>query len=216
MEKTILKKFLKIKNKLNSSLFSDELDKIKFNKQILINWNSNNNESFFGIIRTITIENTKSGDENISKGLGFLETLNKNEILFVKGSNKFAYFGELMTRLSMKKKMKGVVIYGKTRDSNYTIKIKNFTIFSKGYSPIDIKKRGKVKNTDKSFKIENVKIKSFDYIFADKEGVVIVPKKIAMLLYRKLLTAIKNEENIKKLISKNVSVKIILNKFKEF
>lgn len=216
MEKTILKKFLKIKNKLNSSLFSDELDKIKFNKQVLINWNSNNNESFFGIIRTITIENTKSGDENISKGLGFLETLNKNEILFVKGSNKFAYFGELMTRLSMKKKMKGVVIYGKTRDSNYTIKIKNFTIFSKGYSPIDIKKRGKVKNTDKSFKIENVKIKSFDYIFADKEGVVIIPKKIAMLLYRKLLTAIKNEENIKKLISKNVPVKIILNKFKEF
>ena len=192
MEKTILKKFLKIKNKLNSSLFSDELDKIKFNKQILINWNSNNNESFFGIIRTITIENTKSGDENISKGLGFLETLNKNEILFVKGSNKFAYFGELMTRLSMKKKMKGVVIYGKTRDSNYTIKIKNFTILSKGYSPIDIKKRGKVKNTDKSFKIENVKIKSFDYIFADKEGVVIVTKKIAMLLYRKLLTEIKN------------------------
>lgn len=216
MEKTLLKNFIKIKNKINSSIFSDELDKLNLRNQILINWTLNFNGSFFGIIRTLTIQNTKLGNENISKGLGFLETLNKDEILFIKGSDKFAYFGELMTRLSIKKNLKGTVIYGKTRDSNYTSKIKNFLILSKGYSPIDIKLRGKVKEVDKSFKIKKTTINSFDYIFADKEGVVIIPRKKAGILLKKILIAIKNEEKIKKMISRNFSVKKILDSFKEF
>ena len=38
------------------------------------------------------LENTQTGNENIKKGLGFLDKLKRNEILFIKGSNKFAYF----------------------------------------------------------------------------------------------------------------------------
>ena len=143
---------------------SDELDKLKLKNQVLTNWKSNNDKSIIGFIRTMTLENTKSGNENIKKGLGFLEDL-KDEVLFVKGVINL-HILELMTRLSIKRNLKGVIINGKTRDSDFNKKIKNFTIFSKGYSPIDIKLRGKVKSTDKNFKINKTMIKSYDMVFA--------------------------------------------------
>jgi len=216
MEKTLLKKFFSLKKFISSSILSDELDKLNLRNQILTNWKFNNENSVIGFIRTMILENTQTGNENIKKGLGFLEKLKRNEILFIKGSNKFAYFGELMTRLSVKRNLKGVIINGKTRDSDYTTKIKNFTIFSKGYSPVDIKLRGRVKNTDKKFKINKTNIQSYDIVFGDREGVVIIPLKKIKFLYPKLINAINNEKNIKKMIRKNASVKKILDSFKEF
>jgi regulator of RNase E activity RraA len=214
MDKTLLKKIFQIKKYINSSILSDELDKLNLKNQVLTNWRCNNHNSIIGFIRTMTLENTSSGNENIKKGLGFLECLKKNEILFVKGSNNFAYFGELMTRLSIKRGLKGVIINGKTRDSDFTNKIKKFTIFSKGYSPVDIKLRGRVKKTDESFKLNKTIIKSYDIVFADLEGVVIIPAKITKSLYPRILNAIDNEKKIKKLIKKNSSVKQILKNFK--
>ena len=216
MEKTLLKKFFKLKKYLSSSILSDELDKLKLKNQVLTNWKCNNNRSIIGFVRTMTLENTKSGNENIKKGLGFLEDIKKDEVLFVKGSSDFAYFGELMTKLSIKRNLKGVIIDGKTRDSDFTKQIKNFTIFSKGYSPIDIKLRGRVKSTDKNFKINKTMIKSYDIVFADIEGVVIIPSKIVKKLYLKAIKAISNEKKIKVMINKNSSVKKILKNFKEF
>jgi 4-hydroxy-4-methyl-2-oxoglutarate aldolase len=216
MEKTLLKKFFKLKKYINSSILSDELDKLNLKNQVLTNWTCNNSESLMGFIRTMTLEDTNSGNENIKKGLGFLEYLKQDEILFVKGSNKFAYFGELMTRLSIKRGLKGVIISGKTRDSDFTKKIKKFTIFSKGYSPVDIKLRGRVNATDKNFKLNKTIIRSHDIVFGDLEGVVIIPLKNIRSLYPKVLSAIRNENKIKKLINKNSTVSEILNNFKEF
>jgi len=216
MEKTLLKKFFKLRKYINSSILSDELDKLNLKNQVLTNWKCNNNRSIIGFVRTMTLEDTNSGNENIKKGLGFLEHIKKDEVLFVKGSNEFAYFGELMTRLSIKRNLKGVIINGKTRDSDFTKKIKNFTIFSKGYSPIDIKLRGRVKSTDKNFKINKTIIRSHDIVFGDLEGVVIIPSKIIKFLYPKVINALTNEKKIKKMIKKNSSVKKILKNFKEF
>ena len=216
MEKIILKKFFKLKKVINSSILSDELDKLNLRNQVLTNWSCNNNNTLMGFIKTMELKDTKTGNENIKKGLGFLETLGKEDILFVKGSKKFAYFGELMTRLSIKRNLKGAIIYGKTRDSDFTTKIKKFIIFSKGYSPVDIKLRGRVEKINLNFKINKTKISNNDLVFADKEGVVIIPRKIIKTLYQKVCIAVENEKKIRKMINKNASVKEILNNFKEF
>lgn len=216
MEKIILRNFFKLQKLINSSILSDELDKLNLRNQVLTNWSCNNSNSIMGFIKTIELRDTKTGNENIKKGLGFLESLGKEDILFVKGSKKFAYFGELMTRLSMKRNLKGAIIYGKTRDSDFTTKIKKFTIFSKGFSPVDIKLRGRVEKTNLNFKINKTKINNNDLVFADKEGVVIIPRKIIKTLYQKVSIAISNEKRIRKMISRGSSVKEILNHFKEF
>lgn len=216
MEKVLLSKLFKLKSKITSSILSDELDKLGYRNQVLIDWTTNNNKTIMGFARTVLIKETKTGNENIKLGLGFIDKLNCNDILFIQGSNKFAYFGELMTRLSIRKGFKGAIINGKTRDSIFTKKKKNFTIFSKGYSPVDIKLRGSVIKTDTSIKIENTIIKKNDIIYGDVEGVVIIPNKSIKKLLPGIINAIKNESKVIKLINKNTSIKEILKKVKEF
>jgi len=209
--------FIKYKKKINSAVLSDELDKLGFRNQVLTNWNCNvKNINFFGIIRTLILNDTKDGNERIYRGLSFLESLKKDEILFVKGSDNYAYFGELMSRLSIKKGLKGVIIDGKTRDSIYTKKFKKFLILSKGYSPIDIKMRGRVDKTDKEFMTNKIKIKSYDYVFADEEAVIILPKKNIGKLVKNCKNTIENEKKIIKMINNKKGIKKILENFKEF
>jgi len=216
MEKILLKKIFKIKNKITSSILSDELDKIGLANQVLINWTVNNNKPIMGFARTVLIKESRSGDENIKLGLSFLDKLSSDDILIVNGSNNFAYFGELMTRLSIKKGFKGAIINGKTRDSIFTKKKKNFTIFSKGYSPIDIKLRGRVFKTDVSIKIKKTNIKKNDIIYADEEGVVIIPKECLKKLIPGIEKSINNELKVINLINNDVSIKNILKQVKEF
>ena len=216
MEKALLNRFFKLQKLLSSSILSDELDKLGLRHQILTDWSFNNNKSIMGFIRTMELEDTRTGNENIRKGLSFLESLKKRDVLFVKGSNRFAYFGELMTRLSIKRRLSGAIIYGKTRDSDFTTQIKNFTVFSKGYSPIDIKLRGRVKNTDINFKLGKIKVKTKDIVFADREGVVVIPIDKVKFLYPRVISAINNEKKIKYMIKNKATVNQILNSFKEF
>src|SRR5258706_4812438 len=84
-----------------SGIFSDELDKLGYKDQVVPEWKLNNGRPrLFGKIRTISIEEIDTDDERIKDGLGFLSRLSRGEVMLVKGSSKFAYFGELMSRLS--------------------------------------------------------------------------------------------------------------------
>ena len=67
MEKNILKKFFKLKKVINSSILSDELDKLNLRNQVLTNWSCNNNNSLMGFIKTMELKDTKTGNENIKK-----------------------------------------------------------------------------------------------------------------------------------------------------
>lgn len=166
-------------------------------------------------IRTLLIETIQTPDENIKKGLGFLSGLGNGEVLFVKGSDEFAYFGELMSRLSMEIGLSGVVIDGLTRDSYFTQNI-DLGIFCKGYSPKDIKGRGRVLDTDCEIKVKALSINSGDYVFGDSDAIVIIPQSIMKDLAINVLSAVKEEVRIKELIRQGISVNELLKSVKEF
>lgn len=166
-------------------------------------------------IRTLLIETIQTPDENIKKGLGFLSGLGNGEVLFVKGSDEFAYFGELMSRLSMEIGLSGVVIDGLTRDSYFTQNI-DLGIFCKGYSPKDIKGRGRVLDTDCEIKVKALSINSGDYVFGDSDAIVIIPQSIMKDLATNVLSAVKEEVRIKELIKQGISVNEFLKSVKEF
>ena len=162
-------------NKLCSGMLSDELDKMGYRNQVIQGLVINREHKIFSIARTIKIEELETDDENIRTGLGFIGSINKGEILCVQGSQQFAYFGELMTRLSIRQGLGGVVIGGFTRDNEFTQHTK-LPIFSQGYTCKDIKGRGRVQEVDTSIIIQDVEINPGDYIFGDLDGVVVVPK----------------------------------------
>lgn len=203
---------------LCSGLFSDVMDKMGYKKQIITGMCRNNKMiSFMGRARTILIETLDTDDENIRLGLSFLGTVGKDEVLVVEGSDKFAYFGELMTKLSTKMGIEGIVIDGLTRDTNYTHREDvELPILAKGYSPIDIKGRGRVKSTDETIIIDGVKITAGDLIYADNEAVCVVPREIELEVVRKVKEKLEDEKRITSLINSGISVKELLEQVTEF
>lgn len=199
-----------------TGIFSDELDKMGYKNQVINGWKLNNlSARLFGIARTITVEEIDTNDERISTGLSFLASLKPGEIMLVKGSNRFAYFGELMSRLATEVKLEGVVIDGLTRDTFYTQHIP-LPIYAKGYSPVDIKGRGRVGDVDETVEIDGIKVASGDYIFADSDAVVFIPKDVMPQLIERVNKAALEELEIKHKIKKGVSIKEILLAHKEF
>ncbi|WP_238580221.1 HAD hydrolase family protein, partial [Treponema endosymbiont of Eucomonympha sp.] len=162
---------------LCSGTFSDIMDSLGYKNQIITNYRHNWHGlpiGFMGRARTVLIETYETDDENILMGLGFLSQVGKGEVLVVKGSQKFAYFGELMTRLSIRQRIEGIIIDGLTRDTKFTHNQCPLSIIAKGYSPVDIKGRGRVQAVDVDILVDGVEIHKDDLIFADNDAICVI------------------------------------------
>ncbi len=203
---------------LCSGLFSDVMDSLGYRHQVITGFIKNKDlVSALGRARTVKIETMDTKDENIRKGLSFLAEVGKDEVLIVKGSNEFAYFGELMTKLSTRQQIEGVIIDGLTRDTNYThSKFVTLPIMAKGYSPVDIKGRGRVEDTDVVIEIDGIKVKPNDLIYMDNEAICVVPKEIEEEVIRLVKEKIAEEQRITELIKSGISVEKLLETVVEF
>lgn len=205
-------------DELCSGLFSDVMDTMGYRHQIITNFCKNQScISVIGRARTVLIETYETKDENIRMGLSFLGELGKGDILMVKGSEEFAYFGELMTKLSTRQQVEGVVIDGLTRDTNYTHREDvKLPILAKGYSPVDIKGRGRVEATDAVIEINGVEVHPQDLVYIDNEAICIVPKEIEEEVIGKIKEKMKEEVRITNLIDSGCSVSELLETVVEF
>jgi regulator of RNase E activity RraA len=202
-----------------SGTFSDIMDSLGYKNQIITNYHHNWNEApvgFVGRARTVFIETYETDDENISMGLGFLSQVGTGEVLVVKGSQKFAYFGELMTRLSIRQKIEGIIIDGLTRDTKFTHSKCPLPIVATGYSPVDIKGRGRVRAVDVDITINEVVVHKNDLIFVDGDAICIIPKEIE----QKVLALAENndaeEKRIIALIDSGMAIDDLLKQVKSF
>jgi 4-hydroxy-4-methyl-2-oxoglutarate aldolase len=190
-----------------SGMFSDELDKMGFPQQVITGLIPNNsNLKFYSRIRTLSLEITESKDEDLIEGLTFLESLSPGEIICVESSTKHAYFGELMSKIATRQKLAGVIIGGVTRDRAYTQNLTDLLIFAQGFSPQDMKGRGRVQGTDVPIKIKGVPINPGDWAFGDIDGVVIIPENIRLELEQRIIKTIKEEISITKAIETGITI----------
>lgn len=203
---------------LCSGIFSDVMDTMGYRNQIITGFLKNKKKiSALGRARTLKIETLETSDENIRMGLSFVGEIHNDEILLVSGSDKFAYFGEMMTKLSTRQGIEAVVIDGLTRDTNYTHQdFVELPILARGYSPVDIKGRGRVEAVDVEIEIEHIKIKPNDLIYVDNEAICVVPKQIEDEVIVRVKEKIKEEKRITQLLESGISVEKLLETVKEF
>ncbi len=203
--------------KLCSGMYSDILDSMGYRNQVITGWFANNKPfRMMGYARTLQLVSMDTDDERIDVGLTFVGDVKEGEILVVEGSPDFAYFGEMMTRLSLRQGIGGVVIDGLTRDTVYTHDRCPLNILARGYSPVDIKGRGRVESTDGSIMIGGHPLSSGDLLFADSDALVIIPTAIIDAVQMEIEMVVKEEERIISLIDQQVSIPEILTSVKAF
>lgn len=206
--------FNTISPNLTTGVFTDYFDLKSINYD-LIEGVKLNNSNFFSIgkVRTIVCEDGDFEDENIHLGLGYLDKVSEGDFLIVQGSENYAYFGELMSRLSLKRNLSGACILGKTRDSQFTKDI--FPVWSNGLSPVDIKSRGRVSEVGSEFIHNGIIVNETKYVVADNDGLVLFDIDLNEI-FSDIDNEIKHETKIKDLIESGSTVEDILKTTKSF
>lgn len=92
-------------------------------------------------------------------------------------SSRNGFWGELLSTASKARGARGAVIDGITRDVKKIIKL-GFPVFATGVKPVDSKGRGIVIKYDCPIKCGGVVVNPGDIIFADYDGIVVIPQKI--------------------------------------
>jgi regulator of RNase E activity RraA len=105
-----------------------------------------------------------------------LDDLGPNEIYITTGASlTYALWGELMTTRARHLKAAGAVLDGYIRDAA-GIESQGFPVFSRGEYAQDQGPRGKVVDFRSAIEIGGVRVEPGALIFADREGVLVIPR----------------------------------------
>ncbi len=88
-----------------------------------------------------------------------------------------AHMGELSSETLAFKKVKGYIVDGGCRDTSFIEKI-GFPVFCKYFTPKDVVESWIVTALGKTIEMDGTIIRTDDYVLADSDGIVIIPKEI--------------------------------------
>ncbi|MDC3298529.1 cytidyltransferase [bacterium] len=204
---------------LSTPILSDILDDLNISSVLPPLYKSNlKNTKIFGRARTLHLRRRLNSDPKdiIYDALDSYKLVSDNDIIIVQNDcPELAYFGDLNMSLAIRSGAIGAIIGGVTRDNNST-SIHNFPVFSKGSYCRDIKDHGAVESINKPINLDGVSINPNDLIFADVDGVVIIPGQFEREVLTEALSKISKEKDIVQSICLNVEPKHLIEKFGNF
>jgi len=148
-------------------------------------------------------------------GLTFraLDDLQPHEVYVATGgSPRYAMWGELMSTRAIHLKAAGAVIDGYSRDTNGILRL-NFPTFSHGRYAQDAGARGKVVDFRVPVEIGDIKVMPGDIVFADLDGVLIIPQDAEEEAIRKAVEKNRTENLVRKAIEDGMSTVEAFEKF---
>jgi len=143
---------------------------------------------FVGRARTFLWEEVNYVDEENPYKLEIeaMDSLNKNDVVVhstdINSTN--APWGELMSTLAKRKGVAGCVCDSQVRDCIKIIEM-DFPVFYAGIRPLDSKGRGLVVGYDVPVKCGEVLVNPGDLVFADFDGIVVIPQAIERIVIKK-------------------------------
>ncbi len=174
-----LKFFEHIEKNLYTAVVSDSLDEIGYRDQAMRKEFRPLHPDFkcAGWARTIQCEDVfEIPDDPYGLEIEAIDSLLEGEVVVVStgDSERNAPWGELLSTASKARKARGAIIGGLVRDVQ-KIQELNFPVFATGIKPVDSKGRGIVIDYNTPIECGGVKISPGDLVFADFDGVVVIP-----------------------------------------
>ena len=175
-------------------------------------------QKLFGEVFTISghIDYTLSRHESLLLWSQVLSKVpNKKVIVCQPNTHSVALMGELSARALMVKETKGYLMDGHCRDVEEIIEA-NFPVFCRLSTAADIVERWKYHSLGHPITIGTVTICSGDFIIADMDGAVIIPKKVAEEVITKTEKVMFTENEMRKAILSGMDPEQAYLKFRKF
>jgi regulator of RNase E activity RraA len=96
----------------------------------------------------------------------------------VGGMTNIAVWGELFSNAAGARGARGFLTDGCHRDTRMVLDL-GFPVYSRGPRPVDISGRGTVISVGRPIEVGGVRVRSGDVVFAEVDGIVIVPQEVA-------------------------------------
>lgn len=201
---------------LSSPILSDICDELGIEGVLAPEYKSNiAGAKMLGRARTLHIREATVDDpeDSIYHALQSYKQVVSNDLIVVKNDlPHLAYFGELNMSLSIRSGAVGAIIAGVTRDTRATAEA-GFPVFAKGNFCKDIKGRGAVKSINQPIELDGVSIEPSDLIFADQDGVVVIPRKRELEVLKRAIEVMTAEKNLVADVCKDVDVEGLVTKY---
>ena len=123
-----------------------------------------------------------------------------------------APWGELMTTLAQRNGAAGCVCDGLIRDCKKIMEL-GFPVFHAGIRPVDSKGRGRVMAYDVPVRCGEVLVHPGDLVFADFDGVVVVPRKVEAKVLRLAATKITKENATRRELLQGRTLRDVYNEY---
>lgn len=134
-------------------------------------------QRFFGRAKTLLLDHCRPDEswQGIYDALDSYQFIRPGDVIMVENRVKErAYFGNLNAQLAMRAGAVGTVVDGVTRDRDDVGKL-GYPVFARGYYCADIKFEGTLRSMNLPIRIGNTPVRNGDYVFADRDGVVVIP-----------------------------------------
>ena len=146
--------------------------------------------------------------------LDALDDLKRNEIYLCAGASPtYALWGELMSARAAACGAVGAVVDGYSRDTKGILKL-GFPTFSYGSYAQDQAPRGTVVDFRVPLKVGKVRIESGDLLFADRDGVCVVPRTMETEVVTRALEKARGEKTVMKAIRAGMSARDAFAKYR--
>lgn len=190
--------FQNLSGMLTSSMLSDILDGLGLDGVISTLSLNLKEKKMMGYAKTLKLKKLEKGEDyrSIYDALKSYDTIVPQDIIVVENEcSEYAYFGELNANLAIRQGAAGAIIGGKTRDTAEVAQL-DFPVFSTGSNCKDVRQRAGLASINKKINLYGIDISPGDLIFADNDGVIIIPARFQDQVIAKALQTIQKEKNI--------------------
>jgi regulator of RNase E activity RraA len=135
---------------------------------------------------------------------GLLSKAPRGSVLICQpNDDTLAHMGELSAETLQFRGIRGYIVDGGCRDSEFIQKI-GFGVFCKYYTPVDVVGKWVPTVMGEKIEIGKVTIATGDYVIADRDGIVVVPQNVIEEVVQKTEEVLKTENLVRKAILSGV------------
>jgi regulator of RNase E activity RraA/CMP-N-acetylneuraminic acid synthetase len=214
-ERQVLKN---LRSHLTSSMLSDILDDLGL-KGVIQGLKPNiQGAKILGRAKTLKLRALAEGEDfrGIYGALESYKTIIPNDVIVVQNDvHQLAYFGELNANLAIRSGATGVVIGGMTRDTREVLDL-GLPVFSMGSTCTDVRKKATLESINKRINLLGIDIAPGDLVFADNDGVIVVPRKFEQVVLDRAFEILNKEKNILLNITLGIDAKDLAQNYGDF